>query len=76
MNDISKKISTLLDRFYGPVSSGSMHGKILYFLYQGAAPEKWMMDAGKYTMKRFEGLYGFTWGSMVTTAKQAASLKK
>ncbi|MGN1389318.1 MAG: flavodoxin family protein [Bulleidia sp.] len=75
-HNICGSVRTLLDRFYGPVASGSMHGKILYFLYQGAAPEKWLMDAGEYTMKRFAGLYGFTWGGMVTTAKQAASLKK
>lgn len=37
---------------------GSFSGKTLYFLFQGAGLEKWMMEAGEYTMKRFAGLYG------------------
>ena len=28
----------------------------LYFLFQGATPEQWMLEAGEYTMKRFAGL--------------------
>lgn len=39
-------VRTLLDRFYGLVERGSLHGK-LFFLYQGAAPEKWMLEAGE-----------------------------
>lgn len=66
---------TLLDRFYGPVEPGSLSGK-LFFLYQGAAPEKWMLDAGEYTMSRFAGLYGLTWEGMATTAAEAKNLAK
>lgn len=70
-HNICGSVRNLLDRFYGPVSAGSMRGKTLYFLYQGAAPEKWMLDAGEYTMSQFAALYGFEWGGMATTTGQA-----
>ncbi|MGI6262531.1 MAG: flavodoxin family protein [Succiniclasticum sp.] len=73
-HNICGSVRTLLDRFYGPVSAGSFRGKKLYFLFQGAAPEKWMLEAGQYTLQRFASLYGFTWGGMATTEKEAAGL--
>ena len=39
---------------------GELSGRKLYFVFQGAAPEQWMLEAGEYTMKRFAGLYGMT----------------
>lgn len=75
-HNICGSVRNLLDRFYGPIEPGSMRGKTLYFLYQGAAPEKWMIDAGEYTMSRFAALYGFEWGGMATTVNQAKKLAK
>lgn len=75
-HNICGSVRNLLDRFYGPVESGSMKGRTLYFLYQGAAPEKWMLDAGEYTMSRFASLYGFKWGGMAVNKAQAAELMK
>ncbi len=72
-HNISGAMRTLLDRFYGPVSSGSLKGR-LFFLFQGAAPEKWMLDAGEYTMSRFAGLYGLKYEGMATNAAQAKKL--
>ena len=46
------------------------------FVFQGAAPEKWMLEAGDYTMKRFAGLYGMTYGGMVTNKNEATKLGK
>ena len=43
----------------------------MYFLFQGAAPEKWMMEAGEYTMRRFAGLYGMTYIGMATDRSEA-----
>ena len=40
------------------------------------APEKWMLDAGEYTMKRFAGLYGMTYGGMATNKNEATKLGK
>ena len=50
---------------------GSLSGRTLYFLFQGAAPEKWMMEAGEYTMKRFAGLYGMGYAGMATNRSEA-----
>ena len=38
------------------------------------APEKWMMEAGEYTMKRFAKLYGMEYAGMATDKKEAARL--
>ena len=64
------------DRFYGKVESGELSGRKLYFVFQGAAPEKWMLEAGEYTMKRFAALYGMTYGGMATNKNEAAKLAK
>ncbi len=72
-HNICGSVRTMLDRFYGPVEEGSLKGK-LFFLFQGGAPEKWMLDAGNYTMSRFAGLYGLTYEGMASTKAEAASL--
>lgn len=73
-HNLSGALRTLLDHFYGEVSEGEFSGKNLFFLYQGAAPEKWMLEAGEYTMKRFCSLYGFTYQGMATNSQEAAGL--
>ncbi|WP_130811130.1 flavodoxin family protein [Olsenella sp. Marseille-P4559] len=73
-HNICGLLRNLLDRCYGPVESGGLSGRKLYFVFQGAAPEKWMLDAGEYTMSRFAGLYGMSWGGMATTLAQAKRL--
>ena len=73
-HNICGAVRTMLDRFYGPVTSGSLKGKKLFFLFQGAAPEKWMLDAGSFTMSRFAGLYGLTYEGMATNKDEAAKL--
>lgn len=66
----------MLDRFYGKVENGSLSSRRLYFVFQGAAPEKWMLEAGEYTMKRFAALYGMAYSGMVTSKADAAKLSK
>ena len=75
-HNICGSVRNLLDRFYGPVGKGEFKEKKLFFIYQGAAPEAWMMDAGEYTMKRFASLYGFTYMGMVTDKASAEELSK
>ena len=75
-HNICGSVRNVLDRFYGKVEDGELSGRKLYFVFQGAAPEKWMLDAGEYTMKRFAGLYGMTYGGMATGKNEAAKLKK
>lgn len=70
-HNICGSVRNLLDRFYGPVSQGELSGKKLWFIYQGAAPEQWMMEAGEYTIKRFAGLYGMEYKGMISTVKEA-----
>ena len=73
-HNICGSVRNVLDRFYGKVENGGLSGRKLYFLFQGAAPEKWMMEAGEYTMKRFAKLYGMEYAGMATDKKEAARL--
>lgn len=75
-HNICGSVRNVLDRFYGYVETGSLSGRKLFFVFQGAAPEKWMLEAGEYTMKRFAALYGMTYGGMVTNSREAAALRK
>lgn len=75
-HNICGSVRNVLDRFYGKVENGELSGRKLYFVFQGAAPEKWMLEAGEYTMKRFAGLYGMTYGGMATGKADAAKLSK
>lgn len=73
-HNICGSVRNVLDRFYGRVQEGAFSGKKLYFLFQGAAPEKWMLEAGEYTMKRFAALFGMTYCGMATNKKESAKL--
>ena len=73
-HNICGSVRNVLDRFYGAVDEGELAGRKLYFVFQGGAPEKWMLEAGEYTMKRFAALYGMNYGGMVTTRREAAAL--
>lgn len=75
-HNLSGMLRNLLDRFYGPVREGSMSGKTLYFVFQGGAPTREMLDWGEYTMKRFAALYGMTYGGMVDNTHEARALSK
>ena len=75
-HNICGSVRNVLDRFYGKVESGELSGRKLYFVFQGAAPEQWMLDAGEYTMKRFAGRYGMTYGGMAASKADAAKLNK
>ena len=75
-HNICGSVRNVLDRFYGKVKNGALHGRKLYFVFQGAAPETWMLDAGEYTMTRFAALYGMTYGGMATNQSEAEALSK
>lgn len=75
-HNICGSVRNVLDRFYGRVEEGALAGRRLYFVFQGAAPEKWMLEAGEYTMKRFAALYGMVYGGMATTRNEAVKLSK
>lgn len=73
-HNICGSVRNLLDRFYGLVKNGEFSGKTLCFLFQGAAPEKWMIEAGEYTMSRFAKLYGMEYAGMATNQREADEL--
>lgn len=73
-HNICGSVRNMLDRFYGLVENGEFSGRKLYFLFQGASPEKWMLEAGEYTMNRFAKLYGFVYAGMATDRSEAAKL--
>ena len=75
-HNLCGSVRNVLDRFYGKVEDGELSGRKLYFVFQGAAPELWMLEAGEYTMKRFATLYGMTYGGMATSKADAAKLGK
>ena len=75
-HNICGSVRNVLDRFYGKVENGGLSGRRLYFVFQGAAPEKWMLEAGEYTMKRFAALYGMRYEGMATNKTEAEGLNK
>ena len=75
-HNICGSVRNVLDRFYGLVGEKELAGKDMYFIVQGAAPEKWMLEAGEYTMKRFAGLYGMKYRGMATDKTEAIKLSK
>ena len=75
-HNICGSVRNVLDRFYGKVDGDTLSGHKLYFVFQGAAPEEWMLEAGKYTMNRFATLYGMTYCGMATNKAEADKLSK
>ena len=73
-HNICGSVRNLLDRFYGHVSKDELAGKKLYFLFQGAAPENWMLKAGNYTMERFANLYGMKYMGMAANIEEGQCL--
>ena len=73
-HNICGLLRNFLDRCYGPIEQGEFKGKNLYFIMQGAAPEKWQLEACEFTMSRFAGLYGFAYKGMVTNTQEAKKL--
>lgn len=75
-HNICGSVRNVLDRFYGRVQNGGLSGRKLYFVFQGAAPEKWMLETSEYTMKRFAALYGMNYEGMATNKAEAEKLNK
>ena len=69
-------VRNLIDRFYGPISEGELGGRKFAFLFQGAAPEKWMLEKAEYTMNRFARMYGMQYIGVATNRAEAKQLAK
>ena len=74
-HNICGLMRNFLDRCYGPIGQGEFSGKKLYFIMQGASPEKWQLEACEFTMSRFAGLYGFEYKGMITDSKDAKNIR-
>lgn len=70
-HNITGLLRNFFDRCYGPVQPGELAGKRVFFLFQGAAPEKWQLEAAEFTVSRFAGLYGAEYVGMATNAREA-----
>lgn len=70
-HNICGLLRNFLDRCIGSVKQNEFSGKDLYFIIQGAAPEKWQLEACEYTMERFARLYGFNYKGMITDSETA-----
>lgn len=75
-HNMSGAVRNLIDRFYGPVSQGTLTGRKFVFLFQGAAPEGWMLEKAEYTMSRFVRMYGMDYVGMATNSNEAEKLAK
>lgn len=75
-HSMSGSVRNLIDRFYGPISQGELPGRKLVFLFQGAAPEPWMLEKAEYTMSRFARMYGMDYLGMATSSREAEMLGK
>ena len=73
-HNLSGLLRCFLDRTYGPFEQGEFKGRDMYAVVQGAAPEKWMLDACEYTLKRFASICGFDYKGMLTNASEARKL--
>lgn len=73
-HNICGLMRNFLDRCYGPIRQGEFSGKKLYFIMQGASPEKWQLEACEFTMSRFAGLYGFEYKGMVTNSQETREM--
>ena len=69
-------VRNLIDRFYGPVRQGALEGRKFVFLFQGAAPEPWILEKAEYTMSRFARMYGMDYVGMATNDREAQTLAK
>lgn len=74
-HNICASVRTLMERFYGFIPENTFAGKDFFFIYQGAAPTKMMIDDGEYSMNRFAGMYGFTYKGMATNKSEAEALR-
>jgi hypothetical protein len=74
-HNICASVRTVMERFYGTIEEGAFKGRKLFFLYQGAAPTKMMIDDGEYSMSRFAAMYGFEYMGMANNKSEAEALR-
>lgn len=74
-HNICASVRTLMEHCYGYLPEDTFKGRRFFFIYQGAAPTKMMIDDGEYSMSRFARMYGFTYEGMATGKSEAKTLR-
>ena len=69
-------LRNVLDRSYGVIGEGSLAGRRMWFVFQGAAPTKEQLAAGEYTMSRYAALYGMEYMGMVTSPSDVSRVER
>lgn len=72
-HNLCASVRTMMERCYGDDYAADLGGKLV-LLFQGGAPEQWMLEAGEYTVKRFAALQHMEYLGMATTAAEARTL--
>ena len=75
-HNICGAVRNVLDRSYGVIPEGSLSGKRLWFVFQGAAPTREQLKAADYTMHRFADVCGLEYMGMITNAADAARVRR
>ena len=65
-HSMAGSLRNVLDRSYGAVDPGSLSGRRLWFVFQGAAPTSEQLAAAEFTMSRYAKMYGMEYMGMVT----------
>jgi multimeric flavodoxin WrbA len=73
-HSMAGSLRNVLDRSYGTIEEGSLAGRRLWFVFQGAAPTQQQLAAGEYTMSRYASLYGMQYMGMVSDAADVAKV--
>ena len=74
-HNLTGRLRCFIDRTYGPFKQNEFTPRQLYAIVQGAAPEKWMLEACNYTMTRFAGLCGFEYKGLISSLAEANQKK-
>ena len=72
-HNLCASVRTMMERCYGDDHAADLGGKLV-LLFQGGAPERWMLEAGEYTVKRFAALQHMEYLGMATTTAEARTL--
>ena len=75
-HNMSGILRNLLDRCHEEVGHSELTGKRLFMVYQGIAPEDWMIEDVEYTISRFAMLYGMEYMGMIKDKKDADQMSR
>lgn len=72
-HNVCASVRTIMERCYMNPEVDQFGGR-LFFVYQGAGPEEWMLKDGEYSVERFGKMYGMTYEGMAHNEAEAKAL--